>query len=93
MCSCTGWGTAMDRYREVAPATDIVAEPPLSPFSDPRQPGAVIVQADKGWAFLSVLHNGKETGVFLSRDEVLRLYDVLGEAERHLWREEREAAE
>ena len=82
-----------DRYREVAPATDIVAEPPLSPFSDPRQPGAVLVQADKGWAFLSILSSGKEAGVFMSRDEITRLYDLLGEAERHLWQEEREAGD
>lgn len=93
MCSCTEWGTAMDRYREVVPATDHLAELPSPPFGGPEFPGAIVVTADKGWTFLSVIYKDKHLGVYLSRDEVTRLYDVLSEVERHLWREEREAAE
>lgn len=78
------------RYREVAPATDILAKPP-SFFESAHDPGAVIVTADGGWAWLVVMVSGKSLGVAMSRDEVTRLYDLLGEAERHLWMREREA--
>lgn len=81
-----------DRYREVAPATDHLLAP-LTVSDSPEYPGAVIVEADDGWAFLSIIYKEKKLGVYLSRDEVTRLYDLLGEAERHLWREEQEEGE
>lgn len=79
-----------DRYREVAPATDAIAMPKVDEFQKSYSPGAVVVQADAGWGYISIMHNGSELGVLMSRDELLRLCDLLSEAERHLWREERQ---
>lgn len=82
-----------ERYREVAPATDAIAIPKVEVFQKSHAPGAVVVQADDGWGHISIMANGSELGVLMSRDELIRLYDLISEAERHLWRQDRGAAE
>ena len=82
-----------DKYREVAPATDAIALNRRDVFQKLHTPGAVVVQADAGWGYISIMHNGSEIGVLMSRDELLRLSDLIDEAHSHLWREEREAAD
>ncbi len=82
-----------ERYREVAPATDAIAIPKVETFQKSHTPGAVVVQADGGWAYICIMAHGSELGVLMSRDELTRLCDLLSEAERHLWREGRGAAE
>ncbi len=80
-----------ERYREVAPATDAIAIRAAAVFQKLHTPGAVVVQADAGWGYISIMHNGSEIGVLMSRDELIRLSDLIDEAERHLWREKRAA--